>query len=229
MNSSKVTYDDILNFQDSYLNKTIKLNLSCVKEEKKEKQFCINENCLNFTTNYCEVCDYCHPLEYDVDFKCNLLNNNVDELFNSNIIVINDLCKYASKRGNINILNYTKNSKIYIDNYMIADIASANNKPIVLNWLKDNSYSIQLGTVIQAIENGSLDVIKWLNKEKKLKNIVIQDYLCKVCCKKGYIQILEWLNKQNIFNYKNIHIYKQIALEFNKENILFCLDSISNK
>ncbi len=96
--------------------------------------------------------------------KIKWLKINGCPFYNNNINSTNYMIT-ALSNGDINILQYLKDNGFSLDSNIFSKAVLIGNIEI-LNWLKDNNYYFDHRSFYSAIENNNLNIIKWLYKNK---------------------------------------------------------------
>jgi hypothetical protein len=127
---------------------------------------------------------------FDILHKTDL---NIFVIKNNKVLYINNIINNACKHGNIQVLEWFKNSGYefkYDENAI--DCASQNGNVEVLEWFKNSGYEFKYdkNATNFASYNGRVEVLEWFkNSGYELK---YDEHAIGCACFNGQIKILEW-------------------------------------
>jgi hypothetical protein len=187
------------------LNSHINSNEICIKSFDDRKLFIDNKNC-NYSylssgillTKYFRIVIIMENDMLIMSERYNIFDPNVIRKFNIDIDeeYINVVCRH----GNVNLLEWWKNSRLPKKYYYKAVLneASYHGHVNVLEWWKNSELSLTYTTsaLFWASKNGHVNVLEWWFKSNlplKYKN-----YLLDFLFSEGQVNVLEWWFKSNL-------------------------------
>ena len=97
----------------------------------------------------------------------NLINYHIGKKYNNRIVKITNKIRYASGNGDVNVLEWFKNSDYEFEYCKYAiNYASGNGHINVLEWFKNSDYEFKYDeeAINYASENGHIHVLEWFKK-----------------------------------------------------------------